>query len=258
MLRFGLDPKTMWGAGDYAAVADRITDAGEACVERAGVEAEMDVLDIACGTGNATIPAVRKGARVTGLDFQPELLEIARRRADEARVKIDWVEGDAQDLPFEDAGFDRTLSVFGHMFAPDHERTAAEMKRVTRPDGRISICCWTPEGAIGRMFRTTAQLAPPPPGSSSPLLWGTEDHVRELLGEGDFERREVEWRAESVESYVQFMLESFGPLLNAQEVLGDRRGELRDALLLYAENENLESDGTLRFRGEYLSAVVSP
>ena len=106
------------------------------------------------------------------------------------------------------------------------------------------------------MFRTTAKLAPPPPGASSPLLWGTEEHVRELLGEGDFERREVEWRYESVESYVQFMLESFGPLLNAQEVLGERSGELRDALLHYTENENLESDGTLRFRGEYLSAVV--
>lgn len=246
----------MWGAGDYAAVADRITDAGEACVERAGIEAEMDVLDIACGTGNATIPAVRKGARVTGLDFQPELLEIARRRATEQRVEINWVEGDAQDLPFEDAGFDRTLSCFGHMFAPDHDRTAAEMKRVTRADGRISVCCWTPEGAIGRMFRTSAKLAPPPPGASSPLLWGTEEHVRELLGEADFERREVEWRYESVESYVQFMLESFGPLLNAQEVLGERSGELRDALLHYTENENLESDGTLRFRGEYLSAVV--
>jgi SAM-dependent methyltransferase len=256
MLRFGLDPKTMWGAGNYAAVAENITEAAETCVERAGVEAEMDVLDVACGTGNVAIVAVRKGARVTGLDFQPDLLEIARRRAADEGLEINWVDADAQELPFDDAGFDRTLSAFGHMFAPDHERTAAEMRRVTRKDGRISICCWTPHGAIGRMFRVTAALAPPPPGASLPHLWGTEDHVRELLGEGDFERREIEWRDESVDAYADFMLESFGPLLNTQERLGERSGELRDALLGYLEDENLESDGTLRFRGEYLSAVI--
>ena len=246
----------MWGAGDYAAVAEKVTDAGEACVERAGIEPEMDVLDVACGTGNATIPAVRLGARVTGLDFQADLLEIARRRATEAKVKIDWVEGDAQNLPFEDAGFDRTISALGHMFAPDHERTASEMKRVTRADGRISISCWTPEGAVGGMFRTVGKLVPPPPGASSPLLWGTEDHVRELLGEAEFERREVEWREQSVDSYVDFMLGDYGPLLNAQEALGNRSGELRDALISLFEGENLESDGSLCFRGEYLVAVV--
>ena len=246
----------MWGAGNYAAVAENVTEAAEICVQRAGVGPEMDVLDVACGTGNATIPAVRAGARVTGLDFQPDLLEIARKRAADAGVEIDWVEADAQDLPFDDASFDRTLSTFGHMFAPDHERTAAEIRRVTRDDGRISICCWTPEGAIGRMFRTIAALAPPPPGASSPLLWGTEDHVRELLGEGDFERREIEWRDTSIEDYADFMLESFGPLLNAQERLGDRSGELREALVGYLEDENLESDGSLRFRGEYLSSVL--
>ena len=246
----------MWGAGDYTAVAARITDVGELCVDRAGVESGMRVLDVGCGTGNASIPAARLGAEVTGLDFQPDLLAIAREQAADAGVDVDWVEGDAQDLPFADASFDRVLSAFGHMFAPDHERTAAEMKRVTRDGGAISICCWTPEGSIGRMFRTIAQLVPPPPGARSPLLWGTEDHVRALLGDGDFERREAEWSDSSVESYTNFMLESFGPLLNAQEVLGERSGELRDALTRSFEGENLESDGTLRYRGEYLSAVV--
>ena len=246
----------MWGAGDYTAVAARITDVGELCVDRAGVESGMRVLDVGCGTGNASIPAARLCAEVTGLDFQPDLLAIAREQAADAGVDVDWVEGDAQDLPFADASFDRVLSAFGHMFAPDHERTAAEMKRVTRDGGAISICCWTPEGSIGRMFRTIAQLVPPPPGARSPLLWGTEDHVRALLGDGDFERREAEWSDSSVESYTNFMLESFGPLLNAQEVLGERSGELRDALMRCFEGENLESDGTLRYRGEYLSAVV--
>jgi SAM-dependent methyltransferase len=251
-----MDPKTMWGAGNYAAVAEKVTDVGETCVERAGIEAGMDVLDVACGTGNATIPAARLGARVTGLDFQPELLAVARERASDADVEVEWVEGDAQDLPYEDARFDRVISALGHMFAPDHERTAAEMKRVTSPDGKISICCWTPEGAIGGMLRTIGKLVPPPPGARSPVLWGTEDHVRELLGEADFERREVEWRHSSVEEYVDFMLDTYGPLLNAQETLGERSGELREALISFFEAENVESDGTLCFRAEYLAAVL--
>ena len=119
---------------------------------------------------------------MTGLDFAPGLLEIARERAADAMVEIDFVEGDAQELPFEDASFDRVVSTFGHMFAPDHERTAAEMKRVLRPGGVIAVACWTPDGSIGRMFRTIAELVPPPPGAEPPVLWGTEDHVRELLG----------------------------------------------------------------------------
>jgi SAM-dependent methyltransferase len=250
-----MDPKTMWGSGNYAAVAEKIAAVGEACVERAAVEPGMEVLDVACGTGNATIPAARAGARVTGLDFSPDLLAIARERAADALVEVEWVEGDAQAMPFGDASFDRVISTFGHMFAPDHERTAAEMKRVCRGD--IAICCWTPGGAVGEMSRTVADLVPPPPGSSPPLLWGTEEHVRELLGEGDFERHEVEWRDSSVESYVRFMLESFGPLLDAQETLGERADELREAFTRLLDAENLEDDGTLRFRGEYLLAVVS-
>jgi ubiquinone/menaquinone biosynthesis C-methylase UbiE len=253
-----MDPKTMWGAGDWDSVASRILGVGEVCVERARVEAGMDVLDVACGTGNATYPAARAGARVTGLDFQPDLLALAREKASAAGVEIEWVEGDAQQLPFEDDRFDRVLSTFGHMFAPDHERAAAELKRVTRGDGAISICCWSPDGSIGRMFRATAEFAPPPPGASSPLLWGTEDHVRALLGDGDFARHEVEWIDDSVETYANWMLESFGPLVNAQEALGERSGELRDAYLRHLEAENLSSDGTFRYRGEYLAAVVRP
>jgi ubiquinone/menaquinone biosynthesis C-methylase UbiE len=258
MLSSALDPKTMWGAGNYAAVADKIGETGGACVERAGVGPGMDVLDVACGTGNATIPAARVGARVTGLDFSPALLAIARERAADAMVEVEWIEGDAQELPFADGSFDRVVSTFGHMFAPDHVRMAAEMKRVVRPDGRIGICCWTPTGAIGRMFRTIAELVPPPPGSASPLLWGTQEHVRELLCEAEFERHEAEWRDASVESYADFMLESFGPLLNAQEVLGERKGELRAAYIGFLNEVNSESDGSLRFRGEYLISVVPP
>jgi ubiquinone/menaquinone biosynthesis C-methylase UbiE len=251
-----MDPKTMWGSGNYAAVAERIAQSGELVVERAGVEPGMDLLDVACGTGNASIPAANAGARVTGLDFSPELLEIARERAADAMVEIDFVEGDAQELPFEDDSFDRVVSTFGHMFAPDHERTAAEMKRVLRPAGVIAFACWTPEGSIGRMFRTLAELIPPPPGGTPLILWGTEQHVRDLLGEAQFERHEIEWQDESVEAYARFMMDSFGPLLNAREVMAGREDELDAEFADYLRTENLNDDGTLRFRGEYLLAVV--
>jgi SAM-dependent methyltransferase len=251
-----MDPRTMWGTGNYAAVAERISEVGELVVERAGLEPGMELLDVACGAGNATIPAAHAGARGTGLDFSPDLLAIARERAADAMVEVDWVDGDAQELPFDDATFDRVISTFGHMFAPDHQRMAAEMLRVCRPGGTIAVACWTPEGSIGRMFRTTTELLPPPPGGQPPILWGTEAHIRELLGDGRFERHEVEWRDESVESYARFMLDSFGPLLNARELLGERQGKLDEGFRAFLTEENLNDDGTLRFKGEYLLAVV--
>jgi SAM-dependent methyltransferase len=251
-----MDPQTMWGSGNYAAVAEKITRAGELVVTRAGIEPGMDVLDVACGSGNASIPAAGAGARVTGLDFAPALLEIARERCADAMVEIDFVEGDAQDMPFDDASFDRVVSVFGHMFAPDHERMAAELKRVLRPGGTTAFACWTPEGGIGRMFKAISEVVPPPPGSTPPLLWGTEDHVRRLMGDATFERHAIVWEDESVESYARFMLDSFGPLLNARELLGEHEDQLERAYVGYLERENQNDDGTLRFSGEYLLAVV--
>ena len=195
---------------------------------------------------------------MTGVDFSPELLAIARERAADAMVEVEWVEADVQDLPFEDASFDRVISTFGHMFAADHEATAAEMKRVCRPAARSASAAGRPTGSIGRMFQMVAGLMPPPPGSSSPLLWGTEEHVRELLGDGRAGAPERRVARLLGRGYADFMLESFGPLLNAREVLGARGGELRTEYLAFLEQENLADDGTLRFEGEYLSAVINP
>jgi ubiquinone/menaquinone biosynthesis C-methylase UbiE len=161
---------SVWALGDYAVLAERISKAAEVLVERAEVEAGMDVLDVAAGTGNAALPAVQRGARVTGVELVPELLDMARERAAELGFEVDWVEGSAEELPFGDAQFDRVLSAFGHMFAPHHERAAAELLRVCRPGGVVGFCCWTPEGTIGRGV------------GPAPTRWGTEEHVRELLG----------------------------------------------------------------------------
>ncbi len=164
-------------------MAEKIASAAELLVERIEVQPGMDVLDVACGTGNATIPVARMGARATGFDLVPELLAIARERAADAMVEVDWVEGDAEHLPFAPDSFDRVLSTFGCMFAPDHERTAAEMLRVCRPGGAIGMCNWTPDGAVGDMFATVSRVVGDPPGGGSPPpAWGTEEHVRELLG----------------------------------------------------------------------------
>jgi len=249
-----MEPSEMWGSGDYAAVADKIADTGEVLVAEAGVEPGQTIVDVACGAGNATIPAARLGARVTGLDFSPALLAVARERGADAMVEVDWVEGDVQELPFEDASFDRVLSIFEQMFAPDHERTAAELLRAARPGGRVAIACWTPEGKIGGMFKRLGALSPPPPDAQSPLLWGTEEHVRRLLGDGaEFSRHDVEWRDPSVESYADFMENSFGPLIAARAQLGD---VVHETYLEWLRGVNEADDGTMRFRGEYLVSVV--
>jgi ubiquinone/menaquinone biosynthesis C-methylase UbiE len=250
-----MDPSEMWGSGDYKSVADRIAAAGETLVERARIEPGMDVLDVACGTGNASIPAAKLAARVTGLDFAPELLRIARELGADAMVEVDWIEGDAQAMPFGDASFDRVMSCFGHMFAPDHAQTAAEMRRVCRPGGRIAIACWTPEGTIGGMFKAIGSTMPPPPeGFQPPMLWGTEQHVRELLGDDvEFSRHHVEWTAESPEGYAEYMEDSFGPLINAREQVG---GLLHETYLAWIHAVNEAEDGTMRFSGEYLVSTL--
>jgi len=246
----------MWGTGDYRAVAEKVTSIAEVLIPRANIEPGMDVLDVACGTGNASIPAARLGARVTGLDLSPGLVAIARERGAEAGVQVDWLEGDAQSLPFDDDSFDRVISAIGHMFAPDHQRTADELRRVCRPDGRIAIACWTPVGAIGEMFKRLGAISPAPPeGSQPPVLWGTEEHVRELLGDSvEFERNHVEFNEPSPESYVDFMLTSFPPLIAMRAELGDE--VVRETYLDWANDVNEADDGMLRYRGEYLVSVV--
>jgi SAM-dependent methyltransferase len=247
---------TCGGPANYRAVAEKVTSIADVLVPRANIEPGMDVLDVACGTGNASIPAARLGARVTGLDLSPGLVAIARERGAEAKVDVDWLEGDAQSLPFDDDSFDRVISAIGHMFAPDHKRTADELLRVCRPDGRIAIACWTPVGAIGEMFKRLGAISPAPPaGFQPPVLWGTEEHVRELLGDSvEFERHNVEFDEPSPESYVDFMLTSFPPLIAMRAELGDEL--VRETYLDWAVDVNEADDGTMRYRGEYLVSVT--
>ena len=188
-------------------VAEQITAAAELLVERAGVEPGMDVLDVATGTGNAALPAVQRGARVTGLELVAELLDVARERVADVGLEVDFVEGGPEELPFRGGRFDRVLSAFGHMFALRHERVAAELVRVCRPGGVIGFCAWTPEGLGGRLLSTAASFLPPrPPVASPPSLWGSEDHVHKLLGVHvsslEFERHHISFDPTAAESWM--------------------------------------------------------
>ena len=143
------------------------------------------VLDVACGSGNGAIAAARRTwGNVVSSDYVPALLERGRERAAAERLEVEFVEADAQELPFEDASFDVAMSVYGAMFAPDQEKTAAELLRVVKPGGRIGMANWTPDGGVGQMFRIISKHAPPPPGIEPPVLWGTEERLRELFGDG--------------------------------------------------------------------------
>jgi SAM-dependent methyltransferase len=175
--------RATWAAGDFHDIArNDLWPLGERIVQLAGVDAGEDVLDVGCGTGNAAIRAGQKGARVVGVDLTPELFEAGRREAAEHGVEVEWVEGDAEALPFEDECFDVVLSTFGAIFAPRHDVTARELARVLRPGGRLAMFNWTLNGGPGRFFTMLGGYAPPAPDwVESPMRWGDEGHVRDVF-----------------------------------------------------------------------------
>jgi len=218
--------RASWAAGDYPAIAQRqLWPVGERIVARVGVTPGDDVLDVACGTGNAAIRAAQAGGRVVGVDLTPELFVAGRQLAADAGVEIEWLEGDAEDLPVADESFDAVVSVFGCMFAPRPEVAAHELARALRPGGRLCVSAWTPEGEMGTFFRTLGgYMPPPPPFAEPPLLWGSEEHVRELFsGTGvtvEFEREMIDPpRFDSIDDEIEFSTTKFGPMLMARRFL---------------------------------------
>lgn len=255
--------KATWTSGNYAEIAQTIESVATGLIERLEIAPGQDLLDVACGTGNASILAAEGGANVTGLDLTPKLLVTARERASAAGAEITFIEGDAENLPFDAGSFDRVVSVFGVMFAPDQQRGADELVRVARPGARIGVCAWTPAGLNGRMFEVMgAHLPPPPPGFSPPVLWGTEDRLRELFGkhglEPQFERRTATFEDESVEHWVGFHENALGPVVMAKAAL-EPRGKwerARGDLVGLYEEANEADDGSMRVQAEYLLTTV--
>jgi SAM-dependent methyltransferase len=255
--------RAMWAMGDYPRISRRIVAVGELLGERLGAGPGVEMLDVATGAGNVAIPAARRGAKVTGLDITPELLEVARARAREANVQVEFVEGDAEALPFADDSFDRVSSCMGVMFAPRHDQAARELLRVARPGGTIAVAAWTPEGLIGQFFALTSSfMPPPPPGLQAPVMWGQEEHVREILGapgvELEFERCVVPFEHDSAEAVIDEDEQALGPAIMAKAALEPqgRYEELRSRMIELYDAANTSDDGRFSAPAEYLLSIA--
>ena len=256
--------RKMWASGDYPSMVETfLLPIGLRLVDACGIGEGMRVLDVAAGSGNASIVAAQRGASVTASDLTPELFEAGRARAESEGVELEWVEADAENLPFDDASYDVVMSSIGAMFAPHHQDVADELARVCRPGGTIGMLNWTPEGMIGALFRTMGPFAPPPPpGAQPPPLWGGEDHLRELLGD------RVEWRTlerdlleitafQRPHDYGEHFKARYGPTIaaRANAAKDGREAELDEALDAFCDEWNRGSADDARFEKEYLLAV---
>ncbi len=252
--------QAMWASGDFSVIGTTLQIVGENLCEAAELGAGQRVLDVAGGNGNASLAGGNRYCRVVGLDYVPSLLTRARERAAAERLDIEFVEGDAEQLPFPAASFDAAVSTFGVMFAPDQERAARELTRVVKPGGKVALANWTPEGFVGRMLVTVGKHVPPPGGVASPVYWGNEQRLRELFPEVTSfhaRRRNYTFHFESPEHMVQVFRDYYGPTFkafNALDAEGQERlaGDLRELCLRY------RSPGykSLAIPAEYLEVVI--
>lgn len=252
--------QTIWASGDFAVVGTTLQWVGEELCEAIDLNSGERVLDVACGNGNATLAAARRWARVTGIDYVPELLRRGAERAAAERLDIDFRSGDAEQLEFADHSFDVVLSTYGVMFAPDQVQAARELLRVCRPGGRIGLANWTPEGFIGKLLQVVGRYVPPPAGVASPLRWGTESGLDLLLGAGRqrrVERKLFNFRYLSDSHFIEIFRNFYGPTHRAFSVL--------DAAAQFALNEDLRrlieqfsrpSRGGLVVPAEYMQVVI--
>ena len=251
----------MWASGDYPSMVETwLLPLGPRLVEASGIASGMRVLDVAAGTGNASLPAAQAGADVTASDLTPELLDQGARQAAAAGAVLEWQVADAEHLPYDDGEFDVAVSAVGIMFAPHHQAAADELVRVVAPGGRIGIVSWTPTGFIGQMFAAMKPyVAPPPAGVSPPPMWGDEDHVRALLGDRvtdvHCQRRTVRIThfAEPAD-FREYFKTNYGPTIAAykQQPDAERAAALDADLDALATRFDVGDSGHLVLEWEYL------
>jgi ubiquinone/menaquinone biosynthesis C-methylase UbiE len=253
--------REVWASGDFAVIGTTLQLVGETLCEAADLRAGSRVLDVACGNGNAALAAAHRFCKVVGLDYVPALLQRGRERAAAERLEIDFVEGDAEELPFPAESFDAALSTFGVMFAPDQPRAARELTRVVRRGGTIALASWTPEGFIGRLLSTVGKHVPPPAGVASPIYWGHEARLRELFPEAGAihtRRRNFVFRYESADHFIHVFRTFYGPTHKAFEKL-DADGQMRLAADIRALVEQFNGPSTLKsvaVPAEYLETII--
>jgi SAM-dependent methyltransferase len=254
--------RSTWMAGDFGRIAEYSAKDAELFVDSLGITPGMQVLDVACGTGNLAIPAARKSAQVTGVDIATNLLSQARQRAAAEGLQITFEEGDAEQLPFPDAQFDVVMSMFGAMFAPNPERVASELARVCRHGGKIAMANWTPDGFAGKMFRLTNRYLPPPVEIPAPTLWGDEAVARLRLSSKGVQVETTRRRTILFDypfpprDVVQFFRDYFGPTKVAFSRLDEARQiEYRDDLERLWSEHNRASSGTTLIQNEYLEVI---
>ncbi|GGM26226.1 class I SAM-dependent methyltransferase [Dactylosporangium sucinum] len=248
-----------WASGDYGRIAWITVPVAEALVDAVELRPGAAVLDVATGTGHAALAAARRFCAVTGLDYVPDLLQTARARAQAEGLRIDFVEGDAEELPFDDDSFDFVLSAIGVMFTADHHRAARELLRVCRPGGDIGLASWTPDGFVGEILKIAGKYAPPPPAARPATRWGTEDFITELLGPEaaslTFEAASVRQRFLSAGHFADFFITHYGPTHKVAERLDeDELRNFRSDLLALAEGANVSTDETVAADWDYLIA----
>jgi SAM-dependent methyltransferase len=252
--------QAMWASGDFAVIGTTLQIVGEQLCEEIDLRSTERVLDVAAGNGNATLAAARRFARVTSTDYVPALLDRGRRRAEADGLEVTFEVADVEALPYPDASFDVVLSTFGVMFAPEHTQSASELMRVCRPGGRIGLASWTPQGFLGDLFRLVARHVPPIPGVRSPLLWGTDAHLKDLFkGAASIRHtsRDFAFRYRSPEHWVEVFRAYYGPVHKAFAAL-DANGQAAleaDLISLLRQADRGGASG-LVVPAEYLETII--
>lgn len=251
--------KSTWNAGDYGTFAKYMEPGAIEILNSWNILPGQTVLDVACGSGQLSIPAAKAGAIVTGVDIAPNSIEYARSRAEAEGLDVVFEEGDAECLQFENNSFDIVASVVGAMFAPRPDKVASELIRVCKPGGRILMVNWTPQGMSGKIFKEIGIHIPPPSNIPSPPLWGDEETVKERFGNKvSFltltKKNYPNWKYPfGVPEVVQFFFDYFGPTEKAYASLdGDGQQALRDGLERVFSEGNIATDGTTHLLSEYL------
>jgi SAM-dependent methyltransferase len=252
--------RAAWALGDYPAVAETLWPAAEAVVAAAGIEAGDRVLDVGAGNGNGSVVAARLGAKVVASDLSPRMVELGRARTEAEGLEVEWTEGDAEELPFEDGGFDRVVSVFGAFIAPRPRVVAEELVRVTRTGGTIALSAWTPDSSFGELFALMTEYVPPPEGVPRPMEWGVEEVARERFAglgvELRFERQAIPYRFDRAEDVWDHYGKA-GPQEAARRSLEpERQAELKRDFTAKVRELSGGSDGPIDLASPYLITVA--